>query len=535
MYRRRRATKRRMSTPEAAGVSAIASAMKRRVYNSRKQAAMIEAVATAPQILGVNDYATNAGIRRHSMYGVGDYFGKAAGSYLGGLTGIPGASTVGSVLGDKAGDFLKKKLFGRGMYTGHGDYTATNSLISAPGGPEHNTPLFGTMRDVSFSHREYITDIFGPPGGASFNVQTYAINPALQNSFPFLAQIAANFEEYEFVQLIYTFKSTTTDIGNSTTGQCGTVVMCANYNAAAAPFTDKGAMMEYFGSVSCKVTEKAQCGIECDPTKNAGPPILYTRANPTIVSQDLKTYDLATFQLAVANSPAAYANLPIGELWVDYTIVLRKPKLYTARGLDVDKDAFLSGPGASLGASAWFGTGGGFTLSSQQNNIGCQVLPNTVYSYTGTTNPAQTPGVGGCSLIIPAAFNGNLRVTVRVYASTGLVGFPGLTLLGNISEIFDIYAAGITQPRSSMIVSTPQLIIATYDIFVKQATAISYSSSGAYSGGNNIISLGGLGGGIPAYASIEVEQYQPLGGLKGLTTSLDRVTWVNPGGIVIVP
>jgi len=535
MYRRRRSGVKRSRTPEDAGVAAVASAMKRRVYNAKKGAAMVQAMAAAGAIQGADKLVESAVARSQSMRGYGDYFGKTAGSYLGGLTGIPGAGAIGGFLGDKAGDFLKKKLFGHGMYTGHGDYTSTNSLISA-GGDAHNTPLFGTMRDVSFSHREYITDIFGPPGGASFNVQSYSINPALNQSFPFLSQIAANFEEYEFAQLIYTYKSTTTDIGNSTTGQCGTVVMCANYNAAAAPFTDKGSMMEYFGSVSCKVTERSQCGIECDPTKNAGPPILYTRSNPTIVSQDLKTYDLGTFQLAVANSPAAYANLPIGELWVDYTIILRKPKLFSARGLDVDKDAFLSGPGATLSTSAWFGLGTGYTLYSQQNNIGCVIQPATLWSYSGTTTPVQTStGPAGCSIIVPAGYNGNLRITARIYSTAAsLGGYPSLTLLGNITAISDIYASSGTQPTSSYIVPSTTYTIVVYDVFVKQATAISYNA-GVYSGGNNIIVLGTLSAGTPSSASIEVEQYQPLGGLKGLTATTDRVVWVNQGGIVVVP
>ena len=532
MYRRRKATK-RSRTPEAAGVAAVAAAMKRRVYNTQKVAAMaraIEATAGVGASGGVDSYAQRSIDRNATMYGIGDYFGKSAGSYLGNLTGIPGASTVGGFLGDKAGDFIKRKLFGRG------DYTTTNDLMHVPG--TGGAPLFGTMRDVSFAHREYIGDIFGPPAGQSFQVSSYPINPAISETFPFLSQLASNFEEYEFAQLVFSFKSTTTDIGSSTNGQCGSVVMAVNYNASAGPFTDKQTMSAYFGSTTCKSTDGAMCGVECDPQKNAGPPILYTRANPTIPSQDLKTYDLGTFQFAVVNSPASFANLPIGELWVDYTIHLRKPKLYSARGLDVDKDAFLSGPGASLGAAAWFGVGSSTTLTAQQNNIGCQILPATSYTYSGTTSPQQTiiPQPLGVSIIVPPAFNGNLRITVRIYqgAANNLSGTPSLTLLGNIVPINDIYASGNPQPGSACSASTPAFIMAVYDVFVKQATAISYNNS-TYSGGQNIIVLGALLAGIPTSASIEVEQYQPLGGIGGLTAPTNRVVWVNQGGIVVVP
>lgn len=547
MYRRRRFTKRRSArrTPEAAGVAAVTAAMKRRVYNLQKVQAMGNALDAASGIASsrtVNTFADRAIAKRAEMYGIGDYYGKTIGGTLGGLasraTGISGLGSIGSQLGDRAGDWVRSRMGGRGMYTGHGDYE-TNQLINDGGS---SGALFGSMREVAFSHREYITDIFGPPGGQAFNVQTYSIQPGLAQTFPFLSQIAANFEEYEFVQLIFSYKSTTTDIGNSTTGQCGTVVLAANYNAAAAPFTDKGSMVEYFGSVTAKVTESARCGIECDPTKNAGPAILYTRSNPTIPSQDLKTYDLGTFQLGVANSPSAYANLPIGELWVDYTVHLRKPKLFSARGLDVDKDYFVtsSNSGTAYTPTNWFGSvGSQFVLSAQQNNIGCLILPGQVYGYSGTTSPINVlSSSGGCSVVIPSSYNGNLRITVLIYAPTGGIGVSGSSSLtptytGNVVPISDLYT-NVPNPGSDINVVTLNYLVHVVDVFVKQATAISYNNS-VYSGGLNTINFPPLGSGVITQASIQIEQYQALGGLKGLTTVTDRVTFVNNAGIVVIP
>ena len=437
------------------------------------------------------------------------------------------------------------KMIGGGMYTGHGDYQtqsmSRNSLIK--GG---SSGLFGPhMSDVKITHREYITDIFGPAPGVAFNVQAYNLNPALGSTFPFLSQIAANFDEYEFNQMIWTYKSTTTDIGNSTTGQCGTVIQCVNYNAAAPPFQDKGIMMEYFGAVACKVTESSQCGVECDPKQNAGSAILYTRPNPVVTGQDLKTYDLGIFQLAVANSPAAYANLPIGELWVDYTVTLRKPKLFVTRGLEIDKDSFyisnLNTSAGYLTASNWFGAAGNVKyLLAQQNNIGCQILPGVQTSYTGTTTPVQTQASGsGLSLVIPAAYNGNLRITINIFGTVMTSGYlANPTFLGNIVQISDIYASAGGEPSNVYNSVSAGTNIYILDIYVKQAFAINYTAGAVtpYTGGNNVVSFSGLSvGALPVSASISIEQYQPLGGLNGMTTASNLVQWVSTAGTPVVP
>ena len=554
--------KRKGMAPEKAGVQAFNKAVTARLYNHRKAQAIIDAIDTAKHLASVDGKPFGDGLamqnnaieRRARMTGVGMYTGH--GGYFADIGNKIGDTFGGGWGGDmaKAGrniggvaDAIFGRMKGRGMYTGHGDYHK-NSIIDSGG---DNAPLFGgDVNSVCLTHREYLTDIYGPPAGNSFLVQSYAINPALAQSFPFLSQIACNYDEYEFVQLIYSYKSTTTDIGNSTTGQCGTVIQAVNYNAAQPVFQDKGIMMEYFGAVSCKVTENSQCGVECDPALNAGDAVKYTRANPVIPSQDLKTYDVGTYQLAVANSPSAYANLPIGELWVDYRVILRKPKLFTTRGLEIDRDMFFTSKSlssATMSGSNWFGVSGntGF-LSAQQNNIGCRILPGYQFFYSGTTNPIQSATTtSGCSIIIPAAFNGNLRVTVMLGGTNlgGLIGNAQVpTFLGNISLIQDIYDEGGTLPSTSWngsnIANTQAILI--FDVYVKQASAINYQpGSGIYTGGDNIISIDYIPGivtaAVPIVASISIEQYQPLGGLSGLTKTSDRVVFVNAGGNVTVP
>jgi len=454
---------------------------------------------------------------------------------------------------------------GSGMYTGRGEYVHSNNLVSGSVGDMiHRTsvPSAMSMGDetgaVIITHREYITDIFGPPAGNSFVNQSFSLNPGLEQTFPFLSQIAGNYDEYDFVQLVWEYRSTTTDIGNSSTGQCGTIIMCTNYNAAAPPFHDKGIMMEYAHAQSCKVTEHMVHGVECDPSKSAGTTISYTRTSPVISNQDIKTYDIGLFQLAIANSPPAYANLPIGELWVQYSVRLRKPKLFSSRGLDTDKDEYIVS--AALGTvftntSFFFGSANNTTYASaQQNNIGCMIRPGIQTSYTGTTNPSQvTATTGGLSVVIPAGYNGNLRLSLFLggasLASTLAETAITAHFLGNVSPIYDIYS-GVNpatpggSPTNILVTLTGSEIIVICDVYVRQATGIVYNAGSvfpngtAYSGGDNVVvftGMNGATGGSFVYASLQVEQYQPLGGLSGITSSAARVQFVNQSGALVLP
>jgi hypothetical protein len=439
---------------------------------------------------------------------------------------------------------LQSAFGGRGMYTGRGEYVHSNNLVDGAA-DVHRTSIPSAMSvgdetgAIVISHREYITDIFGPNAGVAFQVLSYPLNPGLQGTFPFLSQLAQNYDEYEFIQMIWEYRSTTTDIGNSTTGQCGTVIMATNYNAAAAPFADKGLMMEYAHAQSCKVTEHMVHGVECDPEKNAGSPILYTRNNPVATGEDLKSYDLGNFQIAIANSPAAYANLPIGELWVQYAVKVRKPKLFSSRGLDIDRESYyMSDTLGTLTTSLWFGALGSVSfLRGQQNNIGCLIEPGVRYAYSGTTTPSQSRTTGsGCSILIPSSFNGNLRVTVKING-TGITGGPTQSLLGNIVPINDQYNnPGVAKGVVSNVWSGPSttFFYLIFDIYVKQATGIAYANSNYY-GGNNIISFDGATATTVTQVTIEIEQYQPLGGSQNLTTSANRLNFVNSSNVVTLP
>jgi len=172
--------------------------------------------------------------------------------------------------------------------------------------------------------------------------------------------------------------------------------------------------------------------VECDPDKLSGAEGKYIRANPIVVGQDLKTYDHGLFQLAVCNSPAAFVDQVIGELWVSYTVILRKPKFFTGKGLGISQDLFVSGAGTET-TTAPMGTLVGL-LKGQQNNIGC-----TLVLFASAVK-----------IFFPAGFAGFLEITMCTEnAGSGTQIWAGPTLVGQVFLVADQYGAGQASPDDS--------------------------------------------------------------------------------------
>lgn len=416
-----------------------------------------------------------------------------------------------------------KAIQGMGMYTGHGAYSVGNNLVS--GTEESNSvPMFsGTGNetgDIVITHREYLTDIFGPT--TSFNVQSYPINPGLDQTFPWLSQIACNYEEYEFSQLLFEYRSTTTDIGSTTNGQCGTVIMATNYNAASLPFSDKATMMEYAHAMSVKTTENMVHGVECDPNKLGGSFRKYVRTGPInyvpggTLYQDLKTYDHSLFQYALANSPTGFQNQVIGELWVYYTVRLSKPRLFVTLGKEIDVDQYCTPSTVPLGATA----------------TGALMFPTTQVIYTGSGNSIGTVlswdgARQNMFVTFPAAFTGAVEIRTLLKCITAPVGGaqpamqPSINS-GNIVDINDMYTANGNPINfyagTNMTTSSEDSVFISH-YYIRSATG----------GINNVIKIAGNGN-LANTAQVQwyltISRYNSL----GITNSTALPGWLTAAG-----
>lgn len=432
--------------------------------------------------------------QKDGYYGRGGYIGRTLGRFVGDKVGL---GSAGAMAGDKAGDWLWGKTKG---YLGMGQYTApgtSNSLIS---GSNRTAPRFGSVSDETgaliISHREYIGDVFGPESTArNFKNRTFDLNPGLEQTFPWLSQIAQNYEEYEFGQLVFEFKSTV-NASVAGDGQMGTVVLVTNYNSASREFDDKNTMMQYDGSQSCRSTQHARHGVECDPSKISGAAGHYVRVGPK-PKQDIGNYDHGTFQLATVGMPSEFDNAPIGELWVYYTVKLRKPRLFSGRGLNISRDVHVF----NMSPSTSDVEGVGLKIAKHaSNSLGCDVTLTSAHDLDTTTTQNDA---GMMEIRFPDHFSGNVEITLTMAgqmhadwssstASSSHVGLirrlgfdydggstqynqPRTT--GNVDVISDIYGSW-PGASGTLAESSPAVTVPTSDLLKPQWTTSCFSANG---------------------------------------------------------
>lgn len=398
-------------------------------------------------------------------YGRGSYWGRAAGGYLGRQSGIPGAAAMGAHYGDIASSWLNKRWKGRGMYTGRGSY---NSLISGGDSPMGVMSSGDETESVVFSNREYIGDVYGAPN-AQFLNEKYELNPGIQSTFPWLSQIAANYEEYEFIQLVFEYKSTI-DSSTAGDGQSGTVMMATNYNANQPIFKDKELMMQYHGGQSARTTQDMAHGVECSPDKAVGDMQKFIRTGPVAIGEDIKSYDHGTFQLGQNNQPAIFNNDQIGELWVSYSVKLMKPKLGTARMTNQQRDVYV----ALANKTA--------VMNHLSTSNLFDVAPQKATKSSLGTSFVKLSDIRS-RLLLPASFNGTIEVILTADTlEPGIV--CDLAVGGNVRRVRDIFGTCVNPSGSDV----AKNFAASYDT-CNGILIARFSVKAATSGTSNYIDL----------------------------------------------
>lgn len=307
---------------------------------------------------------------RKQVKGKGDYksffknvYNKAKAIIPKGTFSFAGQA-LGGPVGALAGQLLSK-ITGMGNYSSNMQNIQHNALFKkhAQGNAVQIPQFRPGKHGVQVNHCEYIGDIVCGTGTPSvFTVNNYAVNPGLASTFPWLSQIASNFETYRFHGLVFEAKSLCTD-NTATFAGLGSVIMCADYNAAAPNFINKFQMENYDGAVSAKPSQSLLFGLECDP-RDLPENHLYIRANAVPSGQDQKTYDLAEFQIATVGMPVA--SQQICELWVSYSVDLMQPKLYAGQfGYGIGYSHYIATSGITT--SAYFGTSPSLSSNSSMS------------------------------------------------------------------------------------------------------------------------------------------------------------------------
>lgn len=282
---------------------------------------------------------------------------------------VQDSDTIGQKIGSNVGRFVGgalQKVVER--VTGFGDYRI-----------EHNSIMHGMLTPPEVAntidnggfivrHREYIGDVLAT---TAFTNTTYAINPGLVNSFPWLSQVAIGFEQYRLRGLIYEFKSMSSDavLSSATSSALGTVIMATDYDSLDSKFVDKKTMENYQFANSDKPSCSFYHPIECKRLQTSID-VLYVRSGAVPALADQRLYDLGNFQIATQGMQAASGVA--GELWCTYEIEFYKPKLLSAVGYELQTDKFEC---IGVSAVAPFGTSRSLQLGS---NIGTFVTSTTI-------------------------------------------------------------------------------------------------------------------------------------------------------------
>lgn len=299
---------------------------------------------------------------------------------------------LAKAVASKGVGWIWDSLFGNGDYApnamnpfkvGH------NSLMKeiTANGP----PAVWTTNDRSFvfRHREYIGDILSSSVAGQFELQSFAIQPGNATTFPWLSNIARNFQQYNVKGMLFEFVSTSGDALNSTNTALGQVLMCTNYNSAEEEFTSKQQMLQTEFCSNTKPSCSMLHPIECKPSLTTIEN-LYVREGAVPSDQDIRLYDLGNFQIATVGCQGTSVNL--GELHVTYEIEFLKP-IQTPGPGGFLSDFWSSSSGVTVAApfgtspALSSGSNGGTTISSQtvtfdEANPGDQWL--VVYQQTGS-------------------------------------------------------------------------------------------------------------------------------------------------------
>ena len=440
------------------------------------------------------DSATPAQLQNRAMYGWtgdGEYF-RGNGMYMSGPQGtvmrhtnrfsgeggffddlgnffvragkkiIPVARDVARVAAPVIGNAIAPGIGGMvgeaaaNAFLGEGEYETDNPMnVEEPAIKYNNLINHGSVQtkgnaiitsagdetgDLIFEHNEYIHDLTSRSNDFH-TLERFEINPGVFTSFPLLSQFAQHFEEYDFIQCIFEFKSLVTN-GNSTAA--GSVMLCPNYNASNPNLPDKRSIENASGSVSGKVTGSLFCGIECANDKTAYGGIKYVRT-VDIDSAGRRMYDLGFLQIATQGVPQ---GLAIGELWCRYKVRLSKMKVGGLKIPSVGSGALLqcigaTGIGSTLNVMP-FSSLPAFEHTPTMPNVpaGGVLLSGDDIASVSLTNAESSDPTNKRLLTMTTAVVGGSQMTLRVGYQELWVSDAARMAHGNGTRVFYVTTQG---------------------------------------------------------------------------------------------
>lgn len=249
---------------------------------------------------------------------------------------------------------------------------------------------------VRIVHHEFLGDI---SSSTTFTNTVFQINPGVAATFPWLSQIAHNFQKYEMRRLVFYFKSTSAVALNSLNTALGTLIGATQYNNYESEPISKVGILNIAGACDGKPAEDNVFAVECAPEMRMYKNMLVRAYTP---SDDIQKYDLGKFNLAAVGSQASAV---IGELHVVYDVILKQA---------IPASAYV---GAS---SAAYTTDTGVDATHPMGTVAMTM----VHDYIGLGFD-----IASNSFVLPAGTGGSFVLSLLWYGSTpGVLTYPTVSL-----------------------------------------------------------------------------------------------------------
>nr|WPR18591.1 MAG: coat protein [Chemarfal virus 58] len=279
-------------------------------------------------------------------YGEGDYrdYVKWIPRAIGGMAGGGlAAMQRGDIIGGAQSGWDKGAAFSK--WLGWGDYHAGGGSMGsvnqiAGGGPPISVNAAGDMSgDVIMTRTEFVGNVSVSTGAGQtitpFQQTTFQLNPGWSGTFPWLSQIASNFELYDWEGLMFMYRPTSGEFGASAVSNAlGKVVMATRYGVTQFNgFSSTVEAQNYDYANSTKPSLQMVHGVETKNTQQVGGDMLVIRDNAIANNPNVVLYDVGRLYVMTEGIPlAASSTAIIGELWVTYRVRLSRAKLWSSIG-----------------------------------------------------------------------------------------------------------------------------------------------------------------------------------------------------------
>lgn len=180
-----------------------------------------------------------------------------------------------------------------------------------------NKPVTNKQQQV-IEEDEFVAEI---NGSVAFATTQYPVNIGQKGTFPWGANVAPNYEKYEFDYLEFYYKREVSEY--ATNGQSGKVMLNFDYDAADGAPTTKQQVLDTVPHVDgMPCAPMLLLPIDCGEAKRADAKYIRTGVQPA--NTDIKTYDIGNLYVS---TQGCTNTTVIGELHVRYRCRLKVPIL----------------------------------------------------------------------------------------------------------------------------------------------------------------------------------------------------------------